>query len=210
MIRGLRAFSQPVSGESGFEDLLMESTSVNLLRRLQEPRAESAWQRFVELYGPLIFYWARRKGLGPEDSSDLLQDVLTTLVVKLPEFRYDPSQRFRGWLQTITLNRVSDMFRRKALRSKHIDADALEKLAAPDDADLFSESSYRSVIVHRALEMLRSEFNDATWQACWLQVVDGVSAPAVAERLRISLNSVYLAKSRVLNRLRQELDGLMD
>lgn len=188
----------------------MDSTSVNLLKRLQEPRAESAWQRFVDLYGPLIFYWARRKGLGPEDASDLLQDVLTILVVKLPEFRYDPSQRFRGWLQTITLNRVSDMFRRKALRSIQVDEDTLRKLAAPDDSDLFSESTYRSVIVHRALEMLRSEFNEATWQASWLQVVDGLTAPAVAERLRISLNSAYLAKSRVLTRLRQELDELVD
>jgi RNA polymerase sigma-70 factor (ECF subfamily) len=188
----------------------MDSTSINLLRRLQEPRAESAWQRFVDLYGPLIFYWGRRKGPGPEDAADLLQDVLATLVVKLPEFQYDRSQRFRGWLQTITVNRVTDLFRRRALRSVQPDVGFMHQIAAPDDSDLFLEVPYRSVIVRRALEMLRGEFNEATWQAYWLQVVDGLTAPVVADRLRITLNSTYLAKSSVLMRLREELQGLMD
>ncbi len=66
----------------------MNSTSVNLLKRLRDPKADFAWQQFVELYAPLIFHWARRKGLSAEDSADLVQDVLTTLVMKLPEFQY--------------------------------------------------------------------------------------------------------------------------
>jgi len=85
----------------------MNSTSVNLLKRLREPEAEPAWQRFVELYAPLIFYWARQKGLSADDASDLLQDVLATLLTKLPEFQLDPDRRFRGWLRTVTVNRVT-------------------------------------------------------------------------------------------------------
>ena len=79
-----------------------------------------------------------------------------------------------------------------------------------DDTDLFVESEYRSVIIHRALERLRSEFQTSTWQACWIQVVEEQKAPDVAKQLDMPLNAVYLAKSRVLARLRQELEGLLD
>lgn len=75
----------------------MNSPSANLLKRLREPHAESAWQRFVELYAPLIFYWARQKGLNADDAADLLQDVLATLLTKLPEFRHDPQSSI-SWL----------------------------------------------------------------------------------------------------------------
>ena len=76
----------------------MDSTSISLLRRLRQPSPEDAWQRFVDLYAPLIFHWGRNQGLNATDASDLVQQVLSTLVIKLPEFEYDPKQRFRGWL----------------------------------------------------------------------------------------------------------------
>jgi len=191
----------------------MNSTSANLLKRLREPQAESAWQRFVELYAPLIFYWARQKGLNADDASDLLQDVLTTLLTRLPEFQHDPDRRFRGWLRTITVNRVTDMHRRNAIRSLQTELDStavLNLLTQADSNDRFIESEYRAVVINGALDLLRSEFQPVTWQACWLQIVEGQPASAVASQLNIPLNSVYLAKSRVLARLRQELEGLMD
>ena len=80
----------------------MDSTSVSLLRRLREPDHDAAWQRFVDLYAPLIFHWAKNRGLNPTDAADLVQEVLVTLVAKLPEFEYDPTKRFRGWLRTVT------------------------------------------------------------------------------------------------------------
>jgi len=191
----------------------MNSTSINLLDRLREPEAESAWQRFVELYAPLIFYWARQKGLNADDASDVLQDVLATLVTKLAEFQFDPNRRFRGWLRTITVNRVTDMHRRNAIRSWQTELDStavFNRLTQADSNDLFIESEYRSVVINRALDLLRSEFQPVTWQACWLQIVEGQRAQDVANHLNIPLNSVYLAKSRVLARLQQELEGLLD
>jgi len=170
----------------------MNSTSVNLLKRLREPQAESAWQRFVELYAPLIFYWARQKGLNADDASDLLQDVLATLLTKLPEFQYDPDRRFRGWLRTITVNRVTDMHRRNAIRSLQTELDStavLIRLTQADSNDLFIESEYRAVVINGALDLLRSEFQPVTWQACWLQIVEGQPAQDVANQLNIPLNS---------------------
>lgn len=188
----------------------MDSTSVNLLRRLREPKAETAWERFVDLYAPLIFYWARQKGLTSTDAADLVQDVLATLVVKLRDFEYDAKRRFRGWLRTITVNRANDLYRRNSLRPEVGFDDVLQRMTVVDDAELFAESEYLSVVVHRALELLRSEFRETTWQACWMQVVEGRKAPDVAQQLGLPLNAVYLAKSRLLARLRDELEGLLD
>ncbi len=187
----------------------MDSTSVNLLRRLREPQAETAWQRFVELYAPLIFHWGRQQGLNATDATDLVQDVFVTLIEKLPEFEYDPNQRFRGWLRTIAVHRGSDLRRRQNIRPQTGFDDAIQR--QPDTAaDLFVEEEYRCLLVYRALELLRTEFRETTWQAGWLQIVEAQKPLAVAQQLKLPLNAVYLAKSRILARLREELDGLLD
>src|SRR5688572_20304611 len=90
-------------------------TPASLLERLRQPAEQQAWSRFVRLYTPLLYSWARRLGLQPEDASDLVQDVLTLLVQKLPEFHYDRHKRFRGWLWTVTLNRFRENHRRRAV-----------------------------------------------------------------------------------------------
>jgi RNA polymerase sigma-70 factor, ECF subfamily len=188
----------------------MNSTSVNLLKRLREPKPETAWERFGDLYAPLIFYWARQKGLTSTDAADLVQDVLATLVVKLRDFEYDSNRRFRCWLRTITVNRANDLYRRNSLRPEVGFDDVLQQMAVVDDTELFTESEYRSVVLNRALELLRSEFRETTWQAFWMQVAEGLKAADVAQQLELPLNAVYLAKSRLLARLRGELEGLLD
>ncbi|MCX7396253.1 MAG: sigma-70 family RNA polymerase sigma factor [Planctomycetales bacterium] len=188
----------------------MHSTSINLLKCIREHNSDSAWERFVCLYAPLIFCWARGKGLNTEDASDIVQDVLSTLVVKLPEFDYNPDRKFRSWLKTITLNRTMDFYRRRHPKSLPGEYEAMAAMIIADDADLFVESEYRGVVVNRALELLKCEFNEATWEAFWMQVMEDQKAAVVAERLQLPVNSVYLAKSRVLARLRQELEGLLD
>lgn len=188
----------------------MDSTSISLLRRLREPQADTAWHRFVELYAPLIFHWGRQQGLDATDAADLVQEVLAVLVEALPKFEYDRSQRFRGWLRTVTINKVRDFQRRGRLRPAATDPQQLDRTPATDDGDLFEEKEYRGFLVHRALELMRGEFRDETWQACWKQVVDGRKAADVAREMGITLNLAYLCKSRVLGRLREELDGLVD
>lgn len=188
----------------------MQSTSVNLLRRIRDQKSDTAWRRFVDLYAPLIFYWARQKGLSSDDASDVVQDVLTTLVLKLPEFEYDPSGHFRAWLKTITLNRVTDLFRRNRLISIQSDPEALTRITVPDGNDLFVESEYLRIVVFRASELLKSEFQEQTWQAFWLQVMEDWKPSVVSDQLQMPINAVYLAKSRILARLRLEMDGLLN
>ena len=108
----------------------MDSTSASLLRRLRQPDQEAAWQRFVDLYAPLVYHWSRSQGLNPTDASDLVQEVLAILVTKLPEFEYDPTQRFRGWLRTVTVNKARDFQRRQATRPSTGVDETIERICA--------------------------------------------------------------------------------
>ena len=184
-------------------------TSTSLLERLRGPAEQEAWARFVDLYTPLLFYWARRLGCPRDDAADLVQDVLTRLVRKLPEFRYDRHKTFRGWLRTVTRN-VWRNRRRRAELPREAGPAALDDLAGPDPADELRDAEYWQWLVGRALELMRSEFRPTTWRACWEHVVGGRPAAEVAAELGVSVGAVYMAKSRVLSRLRQELAGLLD
>jgi RNA polymerase sigma-70 factor (ECF subfamily) len=183
-------------------------TPASLLERLRQPDQATAWTRFVQLYTPLLYHWARRLGLHEPDAADLVQDVLTLLVRKLPEFTYDRNKSFRAWLRTVALNCWRNRLRRAEL-PRAADAPDLDALPGRDDAPLFDESEYRQWIAGRALELMQAEFQATTWKACWECVVHGRPAAEVAAELGISVGAVYMAKSRVLSRLRQELQDLL-
>jgi RNA polymerase sigma-70 factor (ECF subfamily) len=188
----------------------MNTTSASLLCRLRQPGEQDAWTRFVKLYTPLLYAWAHRLGLQDQDAADLVQDVFALLVQKLPQFKYDPQNSFRSWLRTVTLNKWRDRRRRHVPAAAGPDGAALADLAAPADDDAFGEAEYRQHLVSRALQLMQAEFAPRTWKACWEHVVAGRPAAEVAAELGISVGSVYVAKSRVLSRLREELQGLMD
>ncbi len=187
----------------------MTTTPVSLLERLRRPEEQAAWQRFVQLYTPLLCHWAGRLGLQGQDVADLVQDVFTLLVQKLPQFRYDPQQRFRGWLWTVLVNKHRERRRQKALVLQ-ADQDSIPEPEVPDVAEAVSEAEYRDFLTRRALELMRAEFRPATWQAFWECVVHERPGAEVARELGLTENAVYLAKGRVLRRLRQELAGLLD
>src|SRR5260370_39996759 len=91
----------------------MAATAVSLLERLKHPQDREAWERFVQLYTPLLYGWARRTGLNHNDTADLLQDVFAILVEQMPKFRYQPGGSFRAWLHAVLLNRWRELRRRK-------------------------------------------------------------------------------------------------
>jgi RNA polymerase sigma-70 factor (ECF subfamily) len=188
----------------------MHTTPASLLQRLAQPAESAAWVRFVRLYTPLLFYWSRRLGPGQQDAADLVQDVFATLVQKLPEFQYDPSKGFRSWLRTVTLNKWRDNRRRRAPALVGAPEGFLSEQPAPEDPDAFGEAEYRRHLVQRALQLMQAEFPPKMWQACWEHVVVGRPAQEVAGELGIAVGTVYVAKSRILCRLRHELEGLLD
>jgi RNA polymerase sigma-70 factor (ECF subfamily) len=176
---------------------------------LRQPHNEQAWGRLVELYTPFLFSWARRCGQTDHDAADLVQEVFVVLLQTLPTFQLDQHGRFRNWLRTLLVNKLRDRKRREALMHKVSLADCPEPALAADNVELW-EREYHRQVTQRALELMRADFSPSTWKACWQFVAEGKPALDVAKSLGISENAVYLARCRVLRRLREELGGLVD
>lgn len=187
----------------------MTETPVTLLDRLRRPGDPGAWVQFVHLYTPLLYRWARQLGLGPAEAADLVQDVFVTLLKALPEFRYDRTRSFRAWLCTLVRNRYRDLRRKHAPVAAGSGLDGLAPAGADPTLEV-DETEYRHYLADRALQLAKRDFAPETWRAFWGVVVDGRAANDVASDLGISVNAVYLARGRVLRRLREGLEGLMD
>src|SRR5262245_19592477 len=141
----------------------MFTTPPSLLERIRDDPTREAWQHFVDLYTPLLYSWARRLGLSDHDAADLLQDIFTTLVEKLPEFHYDPRQSFRAWLKTVLRNRWRNRARQRSLYQTALTQSGLEQVASGEDVPFFEEEEYRQAVVRRALTLMQAEFQPATW-----------------------------------------------
>jgi RNA polymerase sigma-70 factor, ECF subfamily len=188
----------------------MDSTSATLLHRLRQPTNQAAWDRFVRLYTPLLFYWARKTGLPEADAADLVQDVFLVLVNKLPQFEHDQEKSFRAWLRTVLMNTWRNRVRKRKQPDIGLDERMHQPVAVAEGLLQLEEAEYREHLVARAIELMQTEFEPATWQACWALAVEARPAAEVARELGLTVNAVYLAKSRVLARLRRELAGLLD
>lgn len=196
-----------VSRPEGSEAL---ATSPSLLGRVlaNDP---AAWDRLVALYAPLVWHWCRSSGLQDEDQADVFQDVFQAVASHLDQFHKSAEGTFRGWLRTITRNKVRDLFRRRQrepVGSGGNDAQQwLNQVAGPElfDEDSQAEQAAEQSLIHRALELIREEFTQRTWQAFWRTVVDEQQAVDVAADLGMSSGAVRVAKCRVLQRLREAL-----
>jgi RNA polymerase sigma-70 factor (ECF subfamily) len=185
----------------------MVTTSLSLLKRLKSGGETQSWGRFVRLYTPLMYKWVHGQGIPRDEAVDIVQDVFATLVRKLPSFRYDRNGSFSRWLHTITVNRCRDFLRRTRRREQ---TNLELNPSSDDDIALFTEEEYRQALARQALQVMRDEFEDATWKACWEHIVSGRGAAEIGAELGITANAVYVAKSRVLRRLREELEGLWE
>jgi RNA polymerase sigma-70 factor (ECF subfamily) len=139
--------------------------------------------------------------------ADLSQEVFTLLLHKLPEFRYDRNGSFRGWLRTVTRNKLRELCRRRNLAPDK--QQMLAEVATTDPAQDLWEEEHNRYLATRALKLMQADFDPATWRACWETAVEGRSAAEVARQLGQTAGAVYAAKARVLRRLRQELQDLL-
>jgi RNA polymerase sigma-70 factor (ECF subfamily) len=195
---------------------IMADTSISLLDRLRlQPDAE-AWRRLVDLYTPLIHGWLRRYSVSAADADDLTQEVMAVLVRELPQFHHSSQPgAFRSWLRTITVNRLRVLWRsrqNRAVASGGSDLlEVLDQLADPhSDLSRRWDQEHDQHVAHRLMQLIEPQFEPKTWRAFRRVVLDGVKAATVAAELDMSVNAVLLAKSRVLSRLRQEIQGLTD
>jgi RNA polymerase sigma-70 factor (ECF subfamily) len=190
-------------------------TRASLLVRLRDPNDTDAWTDFVRLYASVIYGFARKRGLQDADAADLMQEVLRSVAGAVGEWQYDPRKgTFRGWLYSVTRNKVYNFLesRRRHPRGTG-DSNAHQRLeehpgreAEADDWD----REYERRAFAWASDRVRPEFQPNTWQAFWLTAVEGENAKDAGRRLGLSPGAVYVAKSRVLARLKEEISQLSD
>jgi RNA polymerase sigma-70 factor (ECF subfamily) len=173
-------------------------------------RDPEAWRRLARLYGPLVYQWCRARGLQPSDAEDVTQDVFLTVAVKVGSFRRDrPGDTFRGWLWAITRNKLGHWIRRQRAPDQAAggtDAQRrIQEAALPDGVSGSAIAEGAAGLYKRALELIRAEFEERSWEAFRRLVLEGQRPADVAADLGMTRGAVYVTKSRILRRLREVL-----
>jgi RNA polymerase sigma-70 factor (ECF subfamily) len=165
----MRNLGNPSAAPSG-------STRSSLLRRVQADD-QRAWTQLVDLYGPLLYHWCSRSGLRPREIEDVFQEIVRSVAANIKGFTREGGKgSFRGWLRTITTNKVRDHYRRQppGVRVQNNVDSWLDQVAEPiAEDDSSTDLSDRQMVLRSALELVRGEFEERTWQAFWRAVVDG-------------------------------------
>lgn len=173
-------------------------TRMSLLLRLRDRADGAAWSRFVDVYGPLVYWLARRNGLGDADAADRMQEVL--LAVSRGLERYDPNRGpFRKWLYTVAMNKVRSFWKREAREPEAIAN--LEEVADATDPDERWEREYRQRLFAAAVERVRPEIDPTHWQVFWLAAVEGKAGAAVAAECGVKVEQVYVIRQRVRQKI---------
>ncbi len=189
-------------------------TRASLLVRIRNPGDGRAWSEFVQIYEPLVYRLARRQGFQDADARDLTQQVLIAVAERVEQWDPDKSRgSFRGWLFRVSRNMmVNFMIHRRRHPPGTGNTDvmlALDNQPAPTgpESELF-QIEYRRQLFRWAAQQIRGEFREATWDAFWQTCVDGLEIKSVAKHLGMSAGAVYIARSRVLARLRQKIEQI--
>jgi RNA polymerase sigma-70 factor, ECF subfamily len=206
-------------------------TSLSLILKATK-QDSAAWERLVSIYSPLVYFWCQESRLSRADLQDVFQEVFHALARNLHKFRPIENGTFRGWLRTLTRNKLNDHFRQAGLEPKpvggtealnflkEIPAQSSRQSSANSSSSLNREGPQseqaptEQAIIHstlcQALSNVRANFSEQSWKAFWMVVVDGRETVDVAKDLGMQPGAVRVAKSRVLKRLRLELGDSLD
>jgi RNA polymerase sigma factor (sigma-70 family) len=187
-------------------------TRPSLLLRVRDAMDEDAWSQFVEIYTPLVFGYCRGRGLQESDAADVAQEAMRAVARAIGKFEYNPQRgKFRNWLLTVVQSKLHDFVaqqqRRPELASESSLRSKLENEAARPDESHWETDYYRAIF-HWAAERIRGEFQTSTWQAFWRTTIEERDGKEVAESLGLSVGAVYVAKSRVIARLKEEIQSV--
>jgi RNA polymerase sigma-70 factor (ECF subfamily) len=190
-------------------NLASRGTQPSLLLRMRDAHDAESWRTFVTTYAPLVHGYCRKRGLQDADAADVTQDVLAQVARSIQAFEYDPARgRFRDWLRTVILGKLARWAERRPREWSVADKDAgeslLEQLPSPE-ADNEWAAEFHAHILKTALGRIRSGFEAKNWAAFQEVWAHGRAAAEVADELKMPVAAVYVAKSRVLKRLRDEV-----
>lgn len=185
-----------------------DPTRPSLLLRLRDPNDAEAWTRFEELYAPLLYRYARSRGLGHDDAEDVRATCYESIVRGIREFEYDPARgKFKAWLRTLVDRRVIDLLRKR--RDRLAESHELREAPGrePDAADAW-DAEWRRRHLEYCLEAIRPEVRPEQYEAFRLVVIEDVPVPEVSARTGLNANQIYKAKGRILGLVRSRMDEL--
>jgi RNA polymerase sigma-70 factor, ECF subfamily len=194
---------------------ISDTTSSSFIE-LVKMHSSQAWQHLSRLYGPLVYRWARQSGLQESDAADVTQEVFHVVIGQVQTFDKGRGTRFRAWLWGITRNKLREHFRQNGVNPKALGGSnehqfwqQLAEVPAqePNSADSFDADA---VLIHRALELIRPDYADHTWEAFWRCAINAERSDRVARELNMTTDAVRQAKCRILKRLRRELEDGTD
>lgn len=193
----------------------MNTTSISLLQRLGEAPDGDDWRQLVDDYVPMVKRWLRQNGVTDADADDIVQEVMTVLVNRVGEFQRQRTGSFRRWVRTITINCMRDHLRKRQRSPQPAGgSDMVQILNALEDDHSQLTQRWEREHGQRLLEILlrrvRREFREQTWRAFSMAAIENVPTESIAEQLGISMNAVFVAKSKVLRRIREEGAGLLE
>lgn len=185
------------------------ATRPSLLVCIRDLQNQSAWEQFVEIYTPLVHGYCRSRGLQDADAADVAQETMRAVAQAIAKFEYDPQRgKFRNWLLTVVQNKLYHFLARQQRQPELAGETTLQFKLDHNQTpmeDKAWEADYYRRIFNWATGRIRKEFQESTWQAFWRTTIDEQDGKAVAESLGLSVGAVYVAKSRVIARLREEI-----
>jgi RNA polymerase sigma factor (sigma-70 family) len=190
------------------------TTRASLLLRLRDPHDGQAWSQFVDVYAPLVYGFARRQGLQDADAADVTQEVFRAVCGAVGRFDYNPERgSFRGWLLTVVRSKLSNFRQGRARQTQGSGDSAVHHVLdeQPDRGlgqDELWNRDWERQLFNQAAALVHPGIQEATWQAFWQTAVEGRSAKEVAAQSKMSVAAVYLAKSRVMARLKEQVQLL--
>ena len=189
-------------------------TRPSLLVRMRNPRDDRAWGEFAAIYEPLVYRLARRKGFQDADAKELVQEVFVAVASAIDRWDPDPARgKFRGWLFRIARNLMINLLIRQQREPRASGDSNVRRLlerqpAAEGEVSAFFDRQYRRETFHWAARQVRPQFRQNTWEAFRLTSVQGKAVQEVAATLGVTPGAVYIARSRVMARLRETIQRL--
>ena len=190
-------------------------TRLSLIAQVRSPEDRDAWDQFVVIYRPVIYRMARRRGMQDADAQDLVQAVLIRVAGAIQSWeKSGPETKFRHWLRRVARNAIATAFTRQPKDAGTGGSEMLDRLAeqpaiAVDVEQEFAKESMREKYL-RAASVVRADVDSETWRAFELTVVNGHPCDEVAKLLGKSVGAVYAARSRIMRRLREQVQRLQE
>jgi RNA polymerase sigma factor (sigma-70 family) len=194
------------------------ATRRSLVERLADWGDRKRWQEFFDTYWKLIYSAARKSGLTDAEAQEVVQETVITVAKKIDKLKYDPAiGSFKGWLLQITRWRIADQFRKRdpaeALRPGSADDHStatIERVSDSRVVDLEAlwEKEWRENLFEAAITRVKKKVDPKQFQIFDCYVRKEWPARKVAERLRVSIGQVYLARHRISALIKKETKQL--